>query len=97
MNDKHKTKDYKNARKDLEELGIRPELRHDGTGTQPSACAINLTKEEKKELCDFLRTVKVPSSYSSNIRKLVHAKEQKFLPMKAHDSDVMLTQCFLLL
>ena len=32
MNDKHKTKDHENARKDLEELGIRPELRCDGTG-----------------------------------------------------------------
>jgi hypothetical protein len=80
MNDKHKTKDHENARKDLEELGIRPELRHDGTGTQPPACAINLTKEEKKELCDFLCTIKVPSGYSSNIRKLVHVTEQKISP-----------------
>jgi hypothetical protein len=35
--------------------------------------------------------VKVPSGYSSNIKKLVHATEQKFLPMKAHDCDVILT------
>jgi hypothetical protein len=35
--------------------------------------------------------VKVPSGYSSNIRKLVHAMEQKFLPMTAHDCDVILT------
>jgi hypothetical protein len=67
MKNKHKTKDHENARKDLEELGIRPKLHRDGTGTQPPACAINLTNEEKKELCDFLRTVKVPSGYSSNI------------------------------
>jgi hypothetical protein len=72
-------------------LGIGPKLRHDGTSTQPLACAINLTKEEKKEFCDFLCTFKVPSGYSSNIRKLVHVKEQKFLPMKAPDCDVMLT------
>jgi len=26
LNDKHKIKDHENARKDLEELGIRPEL-----------------------------------------------------------------------
>ena len=91
MNDKHKTKDHENARKDLEELGIRPELRRDGTGGQLLASAIALTVKEKKELCDFLRSVKVPSGYSSNIRKLVHAKEQKFLPIKAHDCDVMLT------
>ena len=86
MNDKHKTKDHENARKDLEELGIRPELRR-----QLPASTITLTVKEKKELCDFLRSVKVPSGYSSNNRKLVHAKEQKFLPMKAHDCDVMLT------
>ena len=40
MNDKHKTKDHENARKDLEELGIRPKLRRDGTGTQLQALAI---------------------------------------------------------
>jgi len=73
-------------------LDIRPELCLDGTSsTHLPASAVNLTREEKKELCDFLRSVKVPSGYSSNIRKLVHAKEQKFLPMKAHDCDVMLT------
>ena len=91
INNKHKTKDHENARKDLEEFGIRPELRRDGTGGQLPASVITLTVKEKKELCDFLRSVKVPSSYSSNNRKLVHAKEQKFLPMKAHDCDVMLT------
>ena len=67
MNDKHKTKDYENARKDLQELGIRPELRRDDTGTKLPASAIALTTKEKKELCVFLRSVKVPSGYSSNI------------------------------
>ena len=80
------------GRANLEELDIRPELCLDATSsTHLPASAVNLTREEKKELCDFLRSVKVPSGYSSNIRKLVHAKEQKFVPMKAHDCDVMLT------
>ena len=92
MNDKYKTKDHEKGRADLEELDIRPELCLDGTSsTQLPASAVNLTRKEKKELCDFLRSVKVPSGYSSYIRKLVHAKEQKFLPMKAHDCDIMLT------
>ena len=92
MNDKYKTKDHVKGRADLEELDIRPELCLDATSsTHLPASAMNLTREEKKELCDFLCSVKVPSGYSSNIRKLVHAKEQKFLPMKAHDCDVMLT------
>ena len=67
MNDKHKTKDHENARKDLEELGIRPALRRDDTGTKLPASAIALTTKEKMELCDFLWSVKVPSHYSSNI------------------------------
>ena len=92
LNDNYKTKDHEKGRADLEESDIRPELWLDSTSsTHLPAYAINLTREEKKELCDFLRSVKVPSRYSSNIRKLVHAKEQKFLPMKAHDCDVMLT------
>ena len=92
MNDKYKTKDHEKGRANLEELDIRPELCLDGTSsTHLPASAVNLTREEKKELCDFLRSVKVHSSYSSNIRKLVRAKEQKFLPMKAHDCNVILT------
>jgi hypothetical protein len=35
--------------------------------------------------------VKVPSEYSADIRKLVVPKENKMLPMKVHDCDVMLT------
>jgi hypothetical protein len=90
MNAKGKTKDHEQARADLEDLDIRPELRPDGNGSLPTS-AINLTNEEKKELCDFFRSVEVLSGYSSNIRRLVSVKEQKMLPMKANDCDVMLT------
>ena len=54
MNDKWKTKDHAKARAYLEELDIRPEL-------QPPLSAINLTRQEKQELCDFFHSVKVPS------------------------------------
>jgi hypothetical protein len=72
-------------------LGIRPELRPNATSTKLTASVIKLNKKEKHELCEFFRSVKVPSWYSSNIRKLVHATEQKFLLMKDHDCDVILT------
>ena len=71
MSDKHKTKDHAKVRADLEEMDIRPELYLNGTSSQLPASAVNLTKPEKKELCDFFRSVKVPSGYSSNVRKLV--------------------------
>jgi len=91
MNDKWKTKDHAKARADLEELDIRAKLHPDGTSAQPPLSAINLTREDNQELCDFFRSVKLPSRYVANIRKLVPARENKMLPMKAHDYDVMLT------
>ena len=92
MSDKNKTKDHAKARADLEELGMRPKLcLQEGTSTKLPESAINLNKKEKQELCEFFHSVKVPSGYSSNIRKLIHPTEHKFLQMKAHDSDVILT------
>ena len=67
MNDKWKTKDHAKARADLEELDIRPELHPDSTSVQPPLSAINLTQEEKQKLCDFFRSVKLPSGYAANI------------------------------
>ena len=91
MNNKNKTKDHEKAQADLEDLDIRPELRPNDGGMQLPTSCITLSKEEKKELCDFFRSVKVPTGYSSNIKSLVSAKEQKMLHMKAHDCDVMIT------
>ena len=91
MNDKWKTKDHAKPRADLEELDIRPELHHDGTSAQPPLSAINLTQEEKQELCEFIHSVKLPSGFTANIWKLMPTRENKMLPMKAHDCDVMLT------
>jgi hypothetical protein len=91
MREKNKNKDHANARADLRDMGTRPELHPNATSTKLAASAIKLNKKEKQELCEFFRSVKVPSGYSSNIRKFVHAMEQKFLPMKAHDCVVMLT------
>jgi hypothetical protein len=75
MNDKRKTKDHEKGRADMEDMDIRPQLRHDGTSARLPASAVNLMTKEKQELCEFLRSVKVPSGYLSNINKLVSAKE----------------------
>ena len=74
LNDKWKTKDHDKARADLGDLGIRPELHRDDTSSHPPRCAINLTHQEKQELCDFFRSVKVSSGYAAQIWKLVHAR-----------------------
>jgi hypothetical protein len=63
---KSKGKDHKNARKDLKELGIRPELYAEETkmGTNLPVAATTLSKAERKEFCQFLHDLKVHSGYS---------------------------------
>ena len=65
MNTKGKEKDHENARSDLEEMGIRPELYVQGAenGKDLPVAATTMSRKEKKELCQFLQSVKFPSGY----------------------------------
>jgi hypothetical protein len=94
LNIKGKTKDGINARKDMVEMGIRPELapRVEGNKTYlPPAC-YTLSRKEKLSLLECLSSIKVPSGYSSNISRKVSTKEMKLIGMKTHDWHVVLTQ-----
>ena len=89
-----KRRDHSNARADLKEMGIRPELCLDDPDTDelPTSC-ITLSKNEKKEFCEFLRSVKVPSDYSTNVSRLVSLPDMKLVPgVKSHDYHVLMTQ-----
>ena len=41
---------------------------------------------------DCLNSIKVPSGYSSNIKRLLNLKEKKFAHVKSHDCHVLMTQ-----
>jgi hypothetical protein len=73
LQQKSKVKDHKNAREDLKELGIRPELYAEETemGTNLPVAATTLSKEGRKEFCQLLHDLKVPLGYSSNFKRLV--------------------------
>nr|XP_043638244.1 uncharacterized protein LOC122609251 [Erigeron canadensis] len=61
-----KTKDGINVRKDMVDLGVRPELPPVNNGKRtwlPAAC-YNLSKAERQSFCKCLHGVKVPSGYS---------------------------------
>jgi hypothetical protein len=79
LQEKSKGKDHKNAREDLKDQGIRPELyaEETETGTDLPIAATTLSKAERKELCQFLHDLKVPSGYSSNFERLVLVKDMK--------------------
>ena len=66
---KGKNKDTSNARKDLEDIGIRKELHLQKTGTSTNMPQVKytLTKAENTRFCDQLKNVKFPDGYASNI------------------------------
>ena len=43
-------------------------------------------------MCETLSSIKVPTSYCANMKRLVSMKDLKLRGMKAHDCHVMLTQ-----
>jgi hypothetical protein len=61
-------------------------------GTNLLVTATTLSKVERKELCQFLHGLKVPSGYSSNFKRLVLGMDMKmnFNLMKSHDCHVLM-------
>jgi hypothetical protein len=51
----------------------------------------NLTRVEKRAVCPWLRGVKVPTGFSSNIKSLVSMKDLTLTSFNAHDCHIMLT------
>ena len=73
-----KTKDGLKSWKDMVQLNVMPQLhpipKANEKYTLPMAC-FNLTPEEKRAICTFLRGVKVPTRFSANVKKLVSMKD----------------------
>ena len=93
-----KTKDGLKARRDMQQEGIRPTLwpEYSADGNKaylPRAC-YTLLNEEKRKFCECLHGIKVPTGYSSNIKRFVSLAEKKLSGMKSHDYHVMM-QVFL--
>jgi hypothetical protein len=94
LNTDGKTRDHGHARADLKKMEIRPELWLDDSvkGMELPTSCITLSKHEKKELCGFLKNVKVPSGYSMNISRLISFPDLKVAPgVKSCDYHILLT------
>ena len=75
----------------------RPELHPEDLGNGRHylpAASYNLTNDEKRAICLSLRGLKVPTGFSSNIKRLVSMKDLTLTSFNAHDCHMMLT-CFL--
>jgi hypothetical protein len=85
-----KNKDTEKARMDLEYLGIRGDLHlleRNGRLYKPPAC-YTMTSHERHGFCQFLKSVKFPDGYASNISRCV--KDDKLIGLKSHDCHIML-------
>jgi hypothetical protein len=94
LNTDGKTRDYEHVRTDLKKIGIRPELWLDDSvkRTELLTSCITLSKHEKNEFSRFLKNVKVPFGYSTNVSRLISFLDLKIpLGMKSHDYHVLLT------
>jgi hypothetical protein len=94
LNIDEKTRDHGHAWAGLKKMGIRPELWLDNLvkGMELPTSCITLSKYEKKEFCGFLKNVKVPSDYSTNVSRLILFPDLKVAPgVKSHDYHVLLT------
>ena len=69
---------------------LHPVPEGNGKYTLPVA-SFNLTPEERRVICTFLRGIKVPTGFSSNVKRLVSMKDLSIKNFKAHDCHVMLT------
>jgi hypothetical protein len=76
-------------------MGIWPELWLNDSVKEtelPTSC-ITLSKHKKKDFCGFLKNMKVPSDYSTNVSWLILFLDLKVTPdVKSHDYHVFLTQ-----
>jgi hypothetical protein len=94
LNTDGKTRDHEHARADIKKMRIRSELWLNDSvkGTELPTSCITLSKHEK-DFCGFLKNVKVPSGYSTNVSRLISFSYLKVAPdMKSHNYHVLLTQ-----
>ena len=82
-----KTKDTLKARLDLAYLGIKKELhiREHGDSCEMPNARYTLSNKQKMSFCDFLRQVKFPDAFASNITRCVNAEGTSVLGIKTHD------------
>ncbi|XP_057993064.1 uncharacterized protein LOC131174044 [Hevea brasiliensis] len=76
-----KTKDNSKAREDLKVYCKRPELhlvQYNGRVCKPKA-TYTLNKEQKQIICQWLKDLRLPDGYASNIARAVSVEDCKFL------------------
>nr|GEW22967.1 hypothetical protein [Tanacetum cinerariifolium] len=94
FNIKGKTKDTWKSRRDLmderlkKSLHLRPQS--NSSSLIMHMTCYHLTKDEKQKILDFLKLLKFPDGYASNISRCIKGGEFKLSRMKSHDFYVFI-------
>ncbi|KAL3643719.1 hypothetical protein CASFOL_014534 [Castilleja foliolosa] len=89
MNVKGKTKDTFKSRMELNDYCNKPEYAPDEGGKMPSV-PYALAKEAKKALCEWVKTLRFPDGYASNLGRCVDMTNLRLIKMKSHDCHVFM-------
>ncbi|XP_061363881.1 uncharacterized protein LOC133307391 [Gastrolobium bilobum] len=90
LDDKRRTKDNFQARKDLQEMGIREKLHpYPNSSKFPPSC-FKMKNLEKDIFLKVLKNVIFPDNYSSNISRCIDIKKRKISGLKSHDSHILM-------
>ncbi|XP_028790871.1 uncharacterized protein LOC114746759 [Neltuma alba] len=92
MDTKGKTKDTIQARMDLKEYCRRKDdelVERGGKIVKPIA-KYTLNLEQKRLICQWVKNLKLPNGYASNLARCVDMKEAKLYGMKSHDCHVFM-------
>jgi hypothetical protein len=87
-----KSKDTVNARLDLEDMGIRKSLHLKRNGNSYTIPPAPYTMDKKQRLVffDFVRSVKFPDGYASNLATCITADGCNLQGLKTHDCHILL-------
>ncbi|XP_072054358.1 uncharacterized protein [Arachis hypogaea] len=91
LNDSSKSKDNLKARKDLQCMGIRPELWPGEGGKYPSAI-FAMSNSQRDIFLKTLQNVIFPDGYSSNVARCVDLRQCKLSGLKSHDCHILMEQ-----
>ncbi|KAI5337916.1 hypothetical protein L3X38_017187 [Prunus dulcis] len=89
-----KNKDGIAARLDLLNIGVKTDLQpeYGERRTRLPPGPWNLSRAEKREVCNSFYGMKVPEGYSSNIKNLVSLQDSRLLGLKSHDCHTLMQQ-----
>lgn len=91
LNEKHKSKDHVNARKDLQDMSIRRDLCPD-ENEKCWLAAFAIPVNKKLVFLKTLKNVFAPDGYSSNISYGIDLDKKKIFGLKTHDCHIIMQQ-----